>query len=162
VKLAGGWLRLAALAALACLALLPLLPVLGRLLPPIAPLERAAYVWFDLHCHRDPARTLHLLGVPLAVCARCSGIYFGLGAGALLRRPHLTPRALRLWVAVAALLMIADVALETYAFHGPWWLLRLTTGTFLGYPVGVALGSRLLVSSRDQPARLTTDNSQSP
>jgi len=158
VKPAGGWLRLAALSALACLALLPLLPVLSRLLPPFAPLERAAYVWFDLHCHRDAARTLHLLGVPLAVCARCSGIYFGLGAGALLRRPQLTPRALRLWIALAATVMIADVLLEAYALHGPWSLLRLTTGTLLGYPVGVALGNALLVSSRHQPARLTTDN----
>ncbi|HKY38934.1 MAG TPA: DUF2085 domain-containing protein [Polyangiaceae bacterium] len=154
MKAAGGWLRLAALA---CLALLPLLPVLSQLLPPLTPLERAGLVWFDLHCHRDPARTLHLLGVPLAVCARCSGIYFGLGVGALLRPPHLSPRTLRLWVALAAALMIADVALETYALHQPWPLLRLTTGALLGYPVGSALGNTLLVNSR-QPARLTTDN----
>ncbi len=143
MKPAGGRLRLAALIALACLALLPLLPLLSRLVPALTPLERAASLWFDLHCHRDPARTPHLLGVTLAVCARCSGIYFGLGAGALLRRPHLTPRALRLWVALAAALMIADVTLETYALHESWWPLRLTTGALLGYPVGVALGRAL-------------------
>jgi hypothetical protein len=158
LKPAGGWPRLAALAALAGLALLPLLPVLSQLAPPLASLERAAGSWFDLHCHRDPARTLHLLGVPLAVCARCSGVYFGLGAGAALRRPHLTPRALRLWVALAAALMIADVALESYAFHGPWWLVRLTSGALLGYPVGAALGRTLLASNGGQPTQLPTTN----
>jgi uncharacterized membrane protein len=143
VKPAGGWLRPVALALLAGLALLPLLPHLSALLPPLAPLERAASAWFDLHCHRDPARTLHPLGVSMAVCARCSGIYFGLGLGALLRRPHLTPRALRIWIAVAAAFMVADVALETYALHAPWSLLRLATGALLGYPVGVALGAAI-------------------
>ena len=152
MKLGGGWLRLAALVALASLSLLPLLPLLGRLLPPLEPLERAADLWFDLHCHRDPARTLHVLGVPLAVCARCSGIYFGLGAGAVLRRPHLTPRALRLWVALAAAVLIGDVALETYALHGPWWLLRLITGALLGYPVGVALAVAILTARKRRPA----------
>jgi uncharacterized membrane protein len=152
VKPGCGWLRLAAPVALVGLALLPLLPHLTALLPPIAPLERAAGAWFDLHCHRDPARTLHLLGVPMAVCARCSGIYFGLGAGALLRRPQLTPRTLRLWIALAATVMIADVLLEAYALHGPWSLLRLTTGALLGYPVGVALASATLTARRRSPA----------
>jgi uncharacterized membrane protein len=158
VRPAGGWLRLAALVALVSLALLPLLPHLTALLPGLAPVERAAGGWFDLHCHRDPARTPHPLGVPLAVCARCSGIYFGLGAGALLRRPQLTPRALRLWVALAATVMIADVLLETYALHGPWSLLRLTTGALMGYPVGVALGHATLGGSRSRASQLPTTN----
>lgn len=148
MKPAGGWLRLAAPVALACLALLPLLPHLTALLPPVAPLERAASAWFDLHCHRDPARTLHPLGVAMAVCARCSGIYFGLGLGALVRRPQLTPRTLRLWIALAAAVMIVDVLLEAYALHGPWSVLRLTTGALLGYPVGVALASAATLTGR--------------
>ncbi len=158
MKRGASLLRLVALFGLACLALLPLLPLLTSAVPALLPLERAAGSWFDLHCHRDPARTLHLLGVPLAVCARCSGIYFGLGLGTLVRRPHVTPRALRLWVALAAAVMIGDVALETYALHGPWWLLRLTTGAFLGYPVGSALGRTLLAGSRSQATQLTTNN----
>jgi uncharacterized membrane protein len=158
VKPARGWLRPAALVALACLALLPLLPLLSRLAPPLEGVERAATVWFDLHCHRDPARTLHWLGVPLAVCTRCSGIYFGLGAGAVLRRPHLTPRALRFWVALAAALMIGDVLLEIYALHAPWSLLRLTTGALLGYPVGMALGHAALGGNRSQAPHLPTTN----
>lgn len=141
----GRW-RVPALLALWTLALLPLLPVLGALLPPLMPLERVADGWFDLHCHRDPARTPQLLGVPLAVCARCSGIYFGLGLGAALRWPVLTPPQIRGWVLGAALLMVGDVLLEANGVHGPWPSLRLLTGLALAYPVGGALGA--LVSRR--------------
>lgn len=136
---AGSRFRLPALL-LSVLAVLPLLPVLSAALPALMPLERAATTWFDLHCHRDPARTLRLVGVPLAVCARCSGIYFGVGLGALVRRPSLTPPALRIWVAVAALLMMLDVLVEARGLHGAWAELRLCSGLLLGYPVGVAVG----------------------
>jgi uncharacterized membrane protein len=125
---------------LPALGLLPLLPVLSAMLPALTPLERVASTWFDLHCHRDPARTLQLAGVPLGVCARCSGIYFGLGMGGLLRRPSLTPRQLRLWVLGAALLMMLDVLFEAGGLHGAWSGLRLGSGLLLGYPVGVAVG----------------------
>lgn len=135
-------LWLAALLVLCCAALLPLLPLLGSLLPVFEPLERAASYWFALHCHRDPARTLHWLGVPLAVCARCCGIYFGFGLGAALRKPRLTPPQLRAWLGGACALMLTDVALESYGWHGAWAWLRLATGALLGYPVGVALGTQ--------------------
>jgi uncharacterized membrane protein len=140
------------------LALLPLLPLAASLVPAVTPLERVAYLWFDLHCHRDPARTPHLWGVPLAVCARCAGIYFGLGLGAALRVPRIAPGALRLWVAAAAALMLVDVALEARSLHGAWSWLRLTTGVLLGYPVGAALGNALLGVQRNQATELTTDN----
>jgi uncharacterized membrane protein len=131
-------------AVLASSALWPLLPLLTKYLPASAPLERAASLWFDLHCQRDPARTLSLFGVPLAVCARCSGIYFGLGAGALVRRPRLTPRGLRLWVLVSAAFMLLDVALEARGLHRPWALLRVLTGVLLSYPVGAGLAEAAL------------------
>jgi uncharacterized membrane protein len=124
---------------LASLALLPVLSVLGALLPGMAPLERAFRPWFDLHCERDPARTLSLLGLPFGVCARCSGIHFGLGLGAAVRRPRLSPGALRGWVLAAAALMVVDVGLERYGWHGPVALLRVLTGLLLAYPVGAAL-----------------------
>jgi uncharacterized membrane protein len=124
------------------MALLPMLTVLSALLPALVPLERMADVWFDLHCHRDPARTPQLWGAPLAVCARCSGIYFGLGLGAALRWPALTPRQIRLWVLAGALVMAGDVLLEARGIHGPWSGLRLLTGLSLAYPVGCALVSR--------------------
>jgi uncharacterized membrane protein len=128
---------------LACFALAPLLPLLTAHLPSMTPLERAALWWFDLHCERDPARTLSLYGVPLAVCARCSGIYFGVGLGALLRAPQLSARATRLWVMVGAALMLLDVSLEEHGLHGAWPGVRVLTGLLLSYPVGVGLGALL-------------------
>jgi uncharacterized membrane protein len=121
----------------------PLLPVLTRHWPAAAPLQRAFELWFDVHCERDPARTAGLWGAPLAVCVRCSGIYFGLGLGALLRRPRLAPGALRLWVTIGAALMLLDVILEEHGLHGSWPTLRLLSGLALAYPVGVGLGAAL-------------------
>jgi uncharacterized membrane protein len=134
------WLGVAALSAIA---LLPLLPVLAAAWPSLAPVERLFGAWFELHCERDVARTLRLAGVPLAVCARCSGIYFGLGLGALVRWPRLSAPALRGWVFGASALMVADVALEHVGLHGAWAALRVLTGLLLAYPVGA--GVALLV-----------------
>ncbi len=39
---------------------------------------------FHAVCHQLPDRSFHLGGAPLAVCHRCTGIYAGLFAGALL------------------------------------------------------------------------------
>jgi len=145
--------RLLLVALLAASALLPLLPLLAKYVPASAGIGRAFGFWFDLHCQRDPARTLRLLGVPLAVCARCSGIYFGLGAGAALRRPRLTPGALRSWVLAAAALMVLDVVLEAYGVHGPWAAGRLLTGLLLAYPVGAGLGAAALGARAERPAQ---------
>ncbi len=135
--------RLLGLGLLVSVAVWPLVPLASRYCPVIAPVEHMLGAWFDVHCQRDPARTPWLFGVPLAVCARCSGIYFGLGAGALFRRPRLPPRGLRLWVMLAAGLMLLDVALERFAVHGPWTAVRLLTGALLAYPVGAGLGDAL-------------------
>ena len=135
--------RLLGAVALTAFVLSPLLPLLTQYWPAGAPLERAALYWFELHCARDPARTLSLGGVPLAVCARCSGIYLGLGLGALLRAPALSAQATRIWVGVGATLMLLDVVLEDRGLHGGWPAVRVLTGVLLAYPVGVGLGALL-------------------
>ncbi len=148
--------RGAALVALASLALWPLVPLGATLLPMLQPLERALAVWFELSCHRDPARTPVLLGVPFAVCARCSGIYLGLGLGAALRWPALSAKATRVWLALAVLLMLGDVAFEHEGWHGALMVPRLVTGLLLAYPVGARLGFALL------PAGSGGKSAQSP
>lgn len=42
------------------------------------------YQIFDLLCHQDAHRSYFLSGVPMAVCARCIGIYSALFAGWML------------------------------------------------------------------------------
>lgn len=42
------------------------------------------WLFFGLTCHQIPERSFHLYGYPFAVCARCTGIYFGFLLGLLL------------------------------------------------------------------------------
>jgi uncharacterized membrane protein len=127
-----------ALALRISLVLLLVVPWLPRLLAGVPLLGGAGALldeWFAFHCHRDPARSVALL----AVCLRCYGIYFGLGLGALLVRPRLTPFAYRVWVIFAALALVLDVATEALHMRPPFGPLRFATGALLGLPVGVAL-----------------------
>ncbi len=53
------------------------------MLPPIlpAPLRAVVREGFAPVCHQLPGRSPHFGGVPVALCDRCSGIYFGLVLG---------------------------------------------------------------------------------
>lgn len=46
------------------------------LFPSVTVLEKSHYVGYAI-CHQLPARTFHLDGHPLPLCARCTGIYLG-------------------------------------------------------------------------------------
>lgn len=46
-----------------------------------SPWERFVYSVFSPVCHQLPSRSFHILGQPLAVCARCLGIYAGFFIG---------------------------------------------------------------------------------
>ncbi|MEF8864515.1 MAG: DUF2085 domain-containing protein [Salinibacter sp.] len=53
------------------------------MLPPVlsAPLQAVVRDGFAPVCHQMPARSLHVGGVPVALCDRCTGIYVGLVLG---------------------------------------------------------------------------------
>jgi uncharacterized membrane protein len=95
----------------------------------------AIYSGFKPACHQLPERSFHLFGAPLAVCARCTGIYagvlFGLAALPLLRglgRP--TPS--RLWFALAAIPVSLDFALGWLGLVQNTALSRSLTGALFG------------------------------
>ncbi|NOR16001.1 MAG: DUF2085 domain-containing protein [Candidatus Aminicenantes bacterium] len=48
-----------------------------------SPFSRWIYLMFAPTCHQNASRCFHLWGYPLAVCARCLGIYFGFLGGTL-------------------------------------------------------------------------------
>ncbi len=123
-------------------ALWPWLPALTEGIWGFGALGHALEVWFDFQCHREPERLLPGLSL-VPVCARCFGIYTGIGLGALVMRPRLESRALFLWVAVAGALMILDVVSEALEMRPPSSALRLATGLLLAWPVGGALASSL-------------------
>jgi uncharacterized membrane protein len=94
---------------------------------------------FALVCHQRPERCFWIFGAPVAVCARCLGIYLGAAVGFLLRTSrHL---AMRLLVA-AATLNALDAATELVGLHGNWMAVRLALGLVLG-----AAGALLISSS---------------
>lgn len=117
----------------------PWLPALASELPGFTSLATLAEAWFDFQCHRDPSRALTLGSIELPVCARCFGIYAGLGFGALVLRPHLEARFLRLWLVVAVVFMLLDVATELLDMRPASSTLRVVSGGLLAWPIGVAL-----------------------
>ena len=119
------------------------LAVLGLIV--LAPLARAGghpflsaavYSGFSATCHQIPERSFHLEGFPLAVCARCFGLYAGGAAGVLfyplargLARRDAPGRA---WLLLAAVPTTVDFAL---GFFGVWentHLSRFLTAVLLG------------------------------
>ncbi|HEU5076351.1 MAG TPA: DUF2085 domain-containing protein [Polyangiaceae bacterium] len=117
----------------------PWLPALASELPGLSSVATLAEAWFGFQCHRDPSRALTLGSIELPVCARCFGIYAGLGFGALVLRPHLEPRFVRLWLVVAVVFMLLDVATELLEMRPASSALRVLSGGLLAWPIGVAL-----------------------
>ncbi|MBF8247939.1 MAG: Protein of unknown function DUF2085, transmembrane [Bacteroidetes bacterium] len=129
------YLTLLFLVALWCAALLaaPLLQSCG------SPAGGFFYEAFSKICHQMDERSFHLAGFKLAVCARCSAIYFGfllallglslLGPLEKLRIPRL------LWLGYAALPMCLDVILNDSGIL----FSTLTTRAFTGLIFGAAL-----------------------
>jgi uncharacterized membrane protein len=95
----------------------------------------AIYAGFKPACHQMSERSFHLFGAPLAVCARCTGIYAGalLGVAAFpllwgLGRP--APR--RRWFALAAVPVTVDFALGWLEIVHNTALSRSLTGALFG------------------------------
>jgi len=89
--------------------------------------------FFSPVCHQIPEYSLSLFGYPLAVCARCTAIYFGFFAGVVLS-PKLS-RYLRhryvFWI-IAVLPMTVDVVCSWIHVHESTLLSRLATGSLFG------------------------------
>lgn len=93
------------------------------------------YAIFSPICHQIAARSFHFHGEPFGVCARCTGIYFGLAAGIIFYpvfrslTNFQTPS--RLWLLLSPLPTGIDFGLE---FFGLWtnthWSRFLTAALF--------------------------------
>ncbi len=110
-----------------------------------APLARAnsiellslpLYQAFSNVCHQDPARSFFLAGHPLAVCARCTGLYLGFAAAVVfyplmssLRRTH-TPE--KKWLFIAATPLAIDFALGLFGIWENTHSSRFFTAALLG------------------------------
>ena len=99
-------------------------------------LAQVIYQGFSVACHQMPERSFHLDGHPLAVCARCFGIYAGFAACALLY-PLVRPLQQmdvpsRWWLLIAAVPVALDFALGLSGLRENTHLSRAATGALLG------------------------------
>jgi len=94
------------------------------------------YRGFSKVCHQLPERSFFIAGYPVAVCARCSGLYIGF-AGAMLIYPlarslRETDAPARKWLFLSAMPMAVDF---TLGYSGLWantHASRFITGLLLG------------------------------
>jgi len=94
---------------------------------------------YGLQCHQRVSRGFVVWGAALPVCARCLGIYAGLGLAALIGRPRLRPDPFKAWFLIGGLLLLVDVATEWVRLRPPAAWLRAATGAFLSYGIGLAI-----------------------
>jgi uncharacterized membrane protein len=95
-----------------------------------------AYFLFSPLCHQIPERSFHLYGHPLAVCHRCTGIYFGLFLGMLLPVTKSwqfnSPLRRRLFVLCMCTPILLDFFLSYFGIWAGAPLIRFATGIIFG------------------------------
>jgi len=99
-------------------------------------LSEVLYRSFSVACHQVPERAFEVAGFPLAVCARCTGLYAGALAGfvfyPLARTLGRTDAPTRVWLLLAAAPTTLDFALGvTGLWENTHWS-RLLTALPLG------------------------------
>jgi uncharacterized membrane protein len=116
----------------------------------------AIYAGFKPACHQLPERSFYLFGAPLAVCARCTGIYAGavLGVAAfpLLRGlGRSAPR--RRWLLLAAIPVALDFSLGWLGLIHNTALSRGLTGALFGAATAFYLMPGLVEAAVELAAR---------
>jgi uncharacterized membrane protein len=113
-----GW-ALALSAAVSLVGAIVVAPLLRARGLPLA--SQVLYQGFHAACHQMPERSFHLWGFPLAVCARCFGLYVGVLAGItfypLARGVWRRDMPGRAWLILGVLPTTVDFAL---GFFGLW------------------------------------------
>ena len=129
-----GW-ALAPIALVAAVLAVPYFQMHGFL-----PIAFALQRGFALVCHQQPDRSFWIFGAPVAVCARCLGIYLGAAVGLLLR----TSRRLAIHLlTITAALNLLDVTTEFAGLHGNWMGVRFALGVALGAAGGLLISSTM-------------------
>ncbi len=107
---------------------------------------------FRIMCHGIERRCLDLFGVPMPICARCTGIYAGLFAGVLVFAlfPIIEERLLRITLYAAAVPMALDGITQAIGLRESTNPLRLATGFIAAFVFGMwALSA--IEETRPQP-----------
>ncbi|HSP33116.1 MAG TPA: DUF2085 domain-containing protein [Thermoanaerobaculia bacterium] len=94
---------------------------------------------FRAMCHGIESRCLTLFGVPMPICARCTGIYVGLffGVVAFAVYPIVEERLLRICLYAAAVPMAIDGITQAMRLRESTNPLRITTGFVAAFAFGL-------------------------
>jgi uncharacterized membrane protein len=121
---------------------IPLLILTSATLTAFAISHGASMRWrllFRLMCHGRPERCLDLFGVPMPICARCTGIYLGLIGGFavywLFRRA--SEKALRVAAFIALTPLAVDGLTQLTGLRESTNGLRVATGLVAGLAFGL-------------------------
>ena len=106
-------------------------------------LAEVLYRGFQPVCHQIAERSFHLHGWPFAVCARCTGLYWGLAAG-FLAYPLLRPLSrldtpARGWLLIGLLPVTIDFLLGYMNIWANTHASRFITGGWLGVIIALYL-----------------------
>ena len=110
-----------------------------------APLSAAAYALGSLVCHQQSARSFHLAGAQLPVCARCAGLYVGAALGAVVPLVLRTFRQdpglsrMRMLLVVSAVPTLATWGAEAARLAEPSNLTRALAAVPLGLIVAATI-----------------------
>lgn len=111
-------------------------------------LADSLYMVFGFICHQMPERSFWIFDSPLAVCARCFGIYLGLFVGATLvpltiglsTHKSLSP----FWILLALIPMTIDWSLTFFEIWENTGFSRLVTGGLVGIACGISITKSLI------------------
>jgi len=94
---------------------------------------------FRMLCHGIEQRCLTMFGVPMPICARCTGIYVGLFAGIIgfLIFPIVEEGMMRTMMALAALPMAIDGLTQALGLRESTNSLRFVTGFVAAFAFGM-------------------------
>jgi uncharacterized membrane protein len=126
-----------------------------------SPWAGLAYLVYRPVCHQIPGRSFHCFGHPLAVCARCTGIYLGCLLG-LVIYPFLRGwRSLSFPSSRVFFLLTTPIGLDTAANFLKLWAtgnaVRMATGIIWGtiLPFYFIPGIADLILSRKKPLEIS-------
>lgn len=96
-------------------------------------------ILFRMMCHGRVERCLELFGVPMPICARCTGIYLGLFAGLFAFRliPLLRERVMRSVAFIAVIPLALDGLTQLVGLRESVNPLRIATGVIAGLAFGL-------------------------
>jgi uncharacterized membrane protein len=110
---------------------------------------------FRMMCHGIPHRCFELFGVPMPICARCTGIYVGMLGGmcAFLLLPLLRERVVRIAAFLAVTPLAIDGLTQLAGLRESVNPLRLATGLV----AGLAFGFWILTAVEDRDEAVLTN-----